>query len=109
MSHNNGLHDRIRAALRESPNGLMLREITVAVRGEYHGRDNTISCALRRMRGVTGDVSAVFDSAGRARYFMADRPPPPADIWQLLTVPWCPGASSDGQPSALDSDCGQTA
>jgi hypothetical protein len=86
--NNNGLHDRIRAALRDAPGGLMSREIVAIVRGEYHGRDNAISCALRRMTAVTGDVTQVLESNGRARFYLTGSKPTDLGVLPLLTAQW---------------------
>lgn len=86
--NNNGLHDRIRTALRAAPGGLTSREIVAAVRGEYNGRDNAISCALRRMTSVTGDITQLVEQGSRHRYYIAGAEPTNLGILPLLTATW---------------------
>jgi hypothetical protein len=88
MSQNNGLHDRIRAALREAPEGLTLRELTIKVRGEVGERDNAISCALRRLHVVTQDIVSVPLPGRRLRYYLVGKEPVNQDVVHLLTMPW---------------------
>jgi hypothetical protein len=98
--NNNGLHDRIRDALRAAPGGLMSREIVAVVRGEYHGRDNAISCALRRMTAVTGDITQVIESSGKARFYLTGSKPTDLGILPLLTAQWAHPAGIRPQAEA---------
>jgi len=97
MSQNDGLHDRIRAALREAPEGLTLRELTIKLRGNVV-HDNAISCALRRLHNVTEDITSVQEHGPKLRYFLAGAEPANPDVLHLLTAPWA------GQVGPLDED-----
>lgn len=101
MSHNNGLHDRIRAALHANPQGLTTREIVTLVRGEYLGHDNAIGCALRRLHRVTGDIKMVRERRGDwAVYYLSGEEPANAEVMSLLTQRWASpveGASLVGE------------
>jgi hypothetical protein len=88
MTANERLHDRIRAALGAAPNGLTVRELTLAVRGQADRHDNAISTALRRMRIDTEDIVSVIEHGTRWRYFLAGTAPTNLDAMHLLTVPW---------------------